>query len=135
MRKQDSEFTDSTNEHIAKFSQFIKDALDNKRILTAVFIDFISAYDSGWKETLLFKIVRSGIKSNLLQRLESFIFHRARKVRYGEYYSKYHILQTGLTQGAVTSGTFVILYINDLIVEANSIPRIKCLLYADELVF
>jgi len=29
----------STNEHITKFSQFIKDALDNKRILTAVFIE------------------------------------------------------------------------------------------------
>ena len=35
----------STTEHIAEFSQFIKDALDNKRILTAVFIDFNSAYD------------------------------------------------------------------------------------------
>ena len=39
----------STSEHIAKFSQFIKDALDNKRILTAVFIDFNSAYD--WLES------------------------------------------------------------------------------------
>ena len=48
----------STSEHIAKFSQFIKDALDNKRILTAVFIDFKSAYDSVWKETLLLKLVK-----------------------------------------------------------------------------
>jgi hypothetical protein len=30
----------STSEHIAKLSQFIKDAMDNKSILTAVFIDF-----------------------------------------------------------------------------------------------
>jgi len=44
-----------------KFSQSIKDALDNKRILTAVFIDFESAYDSVWKENLLVKLVRSGI--------------------------------------------------------------------------
>jgi hypothetical protein len=57
----------STSEHIAKFSQFIKDALDNKRILTAVFVDFKSAYDSVWKENLLLKLVRSGIRSNLLQ--------------------------------------------------------------------
>ena len=42
----------STSEHIAKLSQFIKDALDNKRILTAVFIDLKSAYDSVWKENL-----------------------------------------------------------------------------------
>ena len=30
----------STSEHIVKLSQFIKDALDNKQILTAVFVDF-----------------------------------------------------------------------------------------------
>jgi hypothetical protein len=57
----------STSEHIAKFGQFIKDALDNKRILTAVFVDLKSAYDSVWKENLLLKLVRSGIRSNLLQ--------------------------------------------------------------------
>jgi len=88
----------STSEHIAKFSQFIKHAQDNKRVLTAVFIDFKSAHDSVWKENLLLKLVRPGIRSNLLQWLESFISNRA-------YYSKYHILQTGLPQGAITSCT------------------------------
>ena len=88
----------STSEHIAKFSQFIKHALDNKRTLTAGFIDFKSTYDSVWKETLLLKLVRSEIRSNLLQWLELFISHRACKVRYEEYYSKYHILQPGLPQ-------------------------------------
>ena len=87
-------FHSSTSEHIAKLSQFIKDALDNKCILTAVFIDFKSAYDSVWKENILLKLVRSGIRYNLLEWLESFISHRACSVRYGEYYSKYPILQT-----------------------------------------
>jgi hypothetical protein len=67
----------STSEHIVKISQFIKDALDNKRILTAVFVDFKSAYDSVWKENLLVILIRSGIRSNLLHWLESFISHRA----------------------------------------------------------
>jgi len=65
--------------------QFIKDSLDNKRISTAVFIDFKSAYDSVWKENLLLKLVRSGIRSNILQWLESFISNRACKVSWGEY--------------------------------------------------
>jgi potassium voltage-gated channel Eag-related subfamily H protein 8 len=125
----------STSQHIAKFSHFIKGALDNKYILTTVFVDFKSAYDSVWKENLLLKLVRSGIKSNLLQWLESFISHRACKVLYGEYYTKYHILQTGVPQGAITSCTLFNLYINDLIGELNSIPGIKCLLCADDLVF
>jgi len=50
-------------------------------------------------------------------------------------YSKYHISQTGLPQGAVTSCTLFNLYINHLTGELNSIPDIKCLLYADDLVF
>ena len=72
--------------------------------------------------------------NNLLHWLESFISHRAYKVQYGEHYSKYHILQTGLLQGAVTSCTLFNLYINYLIGELNSIPDIKCLLYADDFV-
>ena len=125
----------STSELIAKLSQFIKDALDNKRILTAVFIDIKSAYYSAWKENLLLKLDESGIRSNLLQWLESFISHRANKVRYGEHYSKHHILQTGLPQGAVTSCTLFNLYIKDLTVELNSLPGIISLLYADDLVY
>jgi hypothetical protein len=125
----------STSEHIAKFSQYIKDALDDTRILTAVFNDFKSAYDSVWKENLLLKLAIAGIRSNLLQWLESFISHRACKVRYGEYHSKYHVLQTGLPQAAVASFTLFNLYINNLTDELNSIPGNKCLLYADDLVF
>ena len=75
-----------TNEHVIKFSQFIKDALGNKRKLTAVFIYFKSAYDSVWKENLLLKLVRSGIRSILLRWIELFISNRTCKVRYGEYY-------------------------------------------------
>ena len=104
-------------------------------MLTAVFIDFKSAYDSVWKENPLLKPARSGIRSNLLQWLDSFISHRACKVCYGEHYSKYYTLQTGLLQGAVTSCPLFNLYINDLIGELNSFPGIKCLLYADDLVF
>jgi len=36
----------STSERIATFSKFIKDVLENKRISTAVFVDFKSAYES-----------------------------------------------------------------------------------------
>jgi hypothetical protein len=81
------------------------------------------------------KLAKAGIRSNLLQWLESFISHTACKVCYGEYHSKYHILQTGLPQGAVTSCTLFNLYINNLTDKLNSISGIKCLLYADDLVF
>jgi len=60
---------------------------------------------------------------------------RAKDLSAPLYYSKYHILQRRLPQGAVTSCTLFNLYVSDLIGELNSIPGIKCLLYADDLVF
>ncbi|GBM14912.1 hypothetical protein AVEN_213259-1 [Araneus ventricosus] len=36
----------STCDHVTQFSQFVKDALDGRNILTAVYIDFKGAYDS-----------------------------------------------------------------------------------------
>jgi hypothetical protein len=101
----------------------------------AVSVDCKLAYESVWKENILLKILRFGIRSNLLQWLQSFISHTVCKFRYGECYSEYYILHTGLSQGAVTSCTLFNLYIKDIIGELNPIPLIKCLLYADDLVF
>ena len=106
--------------------------LGNKRILTAVFTDFKSAYDSVWKENLLLKLVRSGIRSNLLQILNHlFPTEHAKSAMEN---TKYRILQTELPQGAVTSCNLFNLYINDLIGELNSTAGFKCLLHADDLV-
>jgi hypothetical protein len=104
-------------------------------MLTAVPVDFKSAYEPVLKANLLLKLVRSGIRYNLLQWLQSFISHTVRKFRYGECYSEYHILQTGLPKGAVISCTLFNLCINGQFSELNSIPGIKCLLYANDLVF
>jgi potassium voltage-gated channel Eag-related subfamily H protein 8 len=57
----------STTEQVANHSQAFKDALDKKHVLTAVFIDFKSSYDSLWKENLLLKLAKLGTKSNLLK--------------------------------------------------------------------
>ena len=103
-------------------SQSIKDTLDKKQILTAVFVDFQSAYDKVCKQNLLLKLARQGIKSKLLSWLESFLSQRSCRVKYGEEYSKNKILQTGLPQGAVTSCTLFNIYINDLLDELDSIP-------------
>ena len=125
----------STSQQVAKLSQNIKDALDNKHTLTAVFVDLRSAYDSVWKELLILKLLKAGVKSNMLAWFESFLAERAIKVKYGNSTSHYKLIQTGVPQGAVTSCTLFNLYINDLISELHTIPGIHCLLYADDLVF
>jgi hypothetical protein len=46
----------STNQQIVLCNQEIKDSLDRKEILLAVFVDFKSAYDSVWRAKLMDKL-------------------------------------------------------------------------------
>nr|CDS33973.1 endonuclease reverse transcriptase [Hymenolepis microstoma] len=56
----------STNQQVATLCQHIKDALDARNILAALFIDFKSAYDLVWKEMLIKKLAKIGIRHNML---------------------------------------------------------------------
>ncbi|GIY26352.1 reverse transcriptase domain-containing protein [Caerostris darwini] len=62
----------STAHHVTIFSQAIKDALDSKQVLTAIAVDLKSAYDTVWKENLLFKLNNMGISGHLLNWIKSF---------------------------------------------------------------
>nr|CDS28071.1 reverse transcriptase [Hymenolepis microstoma] len=90
----------STNHQVATLSQHIKDALDARHTLTAVFIDSKSAYDLVWKENLILKLAKNSIRHNMLNWLKAFIGQRICKARYGNDLSKqaYHrkLLQAAL---------------------------------------
>lgn len=92
----------STNQQVTKLSQHIKDALNRKHILTAIFVDFSTAYDSVWKERLLQKLLRAGVNSKMLHWIEAFIRERSCKVNYNNHLSNSKLLQTGVPQGAAT---------------------------------
>ncbi|VDO16152.1 unnamed protein product [Rodentolepis nana] len=124
----------STNQQVATFSQHIKDALDARNTLTAVFVDFKSAYDLVWKEKLILKLAKIGIKHNMLNWVKAFIGQRSCKVRYENALSKSNLLQTGLPQGAVTSCTLFNVFINDTVELVQTVTGIKGLLDADDLV-
>jgi hypothetical protein len=52
----------STNQQTVMLSQEIKDSLDRKEILLAVFVDFKSAYDSVWRVKLMDKLQQNWCK-------------------------------------------------------------------------
>ncbi|GFY38073.1 reverse transcriptase domain-containing protein [Trichonephila inaurata madagascariensis] len=125
----------STNQHVALLNQFVKDGVDNRQVLTAVFIYLKSAYGNVWWECLLLKLSKLGIIANLFNFIRGFLCQRSCRVRYGNILSKSRILKTGLPQGAVSSCSLFEIYINDLILNVREISGVKCLLYADDLVF
>lgn len=55
----------STMELVSTLAQHIKDTFDHGNILTAVFVDFKSAYDSFWKENVMLKLTKMGVQSKM----------------------------------------------------------------------
>ncbi|GIX68917.1 putative RNA-directed DNA polymerase from transposon BS [Caerostris extrusa] len=53
-------------------SQIVKDALENRNILTAVYVDFKSAYDAVWREKLYQKLLNAGVCGNIIKWIRSF---------------------------------------------------------------
>ncbi|GBM65063.1 hypothetical protein AVEN_86716-1 [Araneus ventricosus] len=70
----------STCDQVTQFSQFVKEALDDRNILTAIYIDFKGAYDSVWREKLYQKLLSFGITSNLFNWIKSFTSQRTCRV-------------------------------------------------------
>ena len=62
----------SVNQQVAFFNQAIKDALDKSHMLTDVFIDLKSAYETIRTDNLLLKVVNLRIKNNILGFMASF---------------------------------------------------------------
>ncbi|GFU91726.1 transposable element Tc1 transposase [Trichonephila clavipes] len=72
----------SIHQHPALVSQLVKDALDNRQALTAVFIDLKSAYDNVWRACLLLQLTKIGIRANLFNWIGGLLCQRCCRVRY-----------------------------------------------------
>jgi hypothetical protein len=104
----------STNQQIVMLSQEIKDSLDRKEILLAVFVDFKSAYDSVWRVKLMDKLQKIGVRGRMLKWFHNFITQRFCATKFENNLSKYKQTRRGLPQGADTSTTLFNVMINDL---------------------
>ena len=110
----------STNQHMAKLSQYIKDSLGQRKVLTAVFVDLKSVL----KEKLILKLSNYGICSKMLKWFQSFLSTRSCRVKYGSSFSKNVKLQVGLPRCAVTSCSLFNIYVNDLVKSIKSVEGI-----------
>ena len=121
-----------TEDQTTHLSQVIEDAFQEKKVMLSVFIDLQKAFDSVWKEGILFKLHRSGIKGNMLRWTKAYLHNRKIRVSVnGELGSKV-LLRQGVPQGGVLSPTLFIMFINDVVKE---LPRkVHAALYADDLV-
>jgi ribonuclease HI len=122
----------STEDQTTHLTQVIEDAFQTQKVALATFIDLQKAFDKVWKDGLLVKLLRSGIRGHMYQWTKSYLHNRRARVLVNGCCGQKVLLRQGVPQGGVLSPTLFILFINDLVSE---LPKgVQAALYADDLV-
>ena len=121
----------STINTVAKMTDMIFNAMNNKEITVAAFIDFRKAFDTVNHEILIEKLKRIGIRSNLLNWSTDYLTNRtqctlANDTKWDKLYIK-----CGVPQGSTLGPLFFLVYINDI---KSALGNINMFLFADDTV-
>lgn len=92
----------------------VRKAQTNKESVIAMFFAVEKAYDMLWKDGLLIKLVKLGIKGKLFSWVLDFLDRRTIEVKVGTEYSSRHIVENGTPQGSVGSPILFNIMINDI---------------------
>ncbi len=91
----------------------IRKAQINRESVVAVFFDIEKAYDMMWREGLLIKLCKLGIKGQMYRWINNFLSGRAIKVRIGKVSEKF-VIGNGTPQGSIVSPLLFSIMINDV---------------------
>ena len=106
-------------------------AINNKKSLDIIYIDYSRAFGSVVHSKLLLKFKKSyGIKYDLFNWISSFLYNRKQRVILNNCSSDFSDVYSGIAQGSVIGPLLYLLYINDLAEIVDS--DVKCKLYADD---
>ena len=131
-----------TSDHLFLVNTLFRKFLKLNKNVYICFVDFRKAYDSVWREALMLKLLRNGIRGNFFGVIHEMYKGSESCIKADGILSKYFKCQTGVRQGDVLSPNLFNIYINDLpeIFEGDidspmlAEQYIHCLLYADDLV-
>ncbi|MEW8546772.1 MAG: reverse transcriptase family protein, partial [Candidatus Thiodiazotropha sp.] len=118
----------STTQALLRITQDIMNGFNEKETTVAVMVDLEKAYDSVWRDGLLFKLHKKGIQGRIWFWLRSFLQDRTASCRLGNQEGEKFVSKVGLPQGSVLSPLLFNLYIED-IYQAVSSEKVK---FADD---
>ena len=102
-------------------------AMDKKKQVDLIFLDFCKAFDKVW---LLNKLKHYGITGNLVKWIEQWLTKRNQQVTLENHVSSKLPVKSGVPQGTVLGPLMFLLYINDIDENISSTVR----LFADDCV-
>ena len=104
----------STNLALTLLTDKITEAIDNKKIMAGVFLDFSKAFETVNHNILLNKLRHYGIQNSALDWITSYLSNRTQLVSYNNAISSNLQIKCGVPQGSILSPLFFLLYINNL---------------------
>lgn len=103
----------STIEQVHRITRIIEQALEEKKVCSAVFLDVSKAFDKVWHEGLVYKI-RRALPATYAKLLQSYIKNRHFRIKQEESYSQLKEIKAGVPQGSVLGPVLYLIYTSDL---------------------
>ena len=116
---------------MAELTDDIYQALENKQVTTALFVDFRKAFDCIHHTLLLRKFEKIGFADNTMSWLKSYLSNRSQRTLANGIFSKSLPIEYGVPQGSILGPLAFLIFINDL---PKIIKSTKFKLYADDTV-
>ena len=119
----------STINSVSEFLHEIYEAINNKNISLATFIDFSKAFDTVNQQILLEKLNICGIKNKNKNWIQNYLLNRKQSTVINGSISDSTIVTCGVPQGSILGPLLFLVYINDL---SHIVNNTSMYLYADD---
>ena len=120
----------STLDPLWRLSNQIQQGFVKQCQTIGVFFDLEKAYDTTWRQGIINKIYKMGIRGNMIKFLDSFLSNRYIKVKVGSSLSSPFIQEEGVPQGSVLSVTCFAIAINEILDVVT--PPVRGSLFVDD---